>query len=450
MATPRLTELRLTSFKSFRRATMPLGDVTILTGRNSSGKSNALDALEVLSRLATGEDINDALDGRRREGGPVRGGSLGCAPHGTRSFDLGCTVALGEDRWKYDVTIAVAPELRITRERLLGPGPAVESGRVENRWLISTPTSSTTAPGLQAEIHNGRRGVNPVMSFRDNRLIAAQVPLRIARGTDAEEAVAFGAETVLSTLIGSFHLDPIPHLMRNYVPSRDTELRRTGENVSAALARVRNEDPETFHRIISLVQKVADERILDITIEASPLGDVTLALTEKFGKSIAQTPAREMSDGLLRFIAIATALLTSSKGLDIDSGVSTRDLRRGVLVVIEELENGLHPSQAARVLDLVLEATRGTRAHPSSTQVVLTTHSPALLNEVTGRANRSVLVCYRDNSGHSQFSRMTDLPEYAEALAAGEIGDAVSDGRLVNPRYPKRDTSEFARLLGID
>jgi hypothetical protein len=80
MATASLVSIELRSFKSFKGEVLPLDDVTVLTGRNSSGKSNALDAAEVLSRLATGEDVYDALDGRRREGGPIRGGLRGCAP----------------------------------------------------------------------------------------------------------------------------------------------------------------------------------------------------------------------------------------------------------------------------------------------------------------------------------------------------------------------------------
>ena len=61
----RLAQLRLTEFKTFRDAVLPLGDMTVLIGRNSSGKSNALDGLEVLSRLAEGGDIVDSLDSRR-------------------------------------------------------------------------------------------------------------------------------------------------------------------------------------------------------------------------------------------------------------------------------------------------------------------------------------------------------------------------------------------------
>lgn len=58
-----IEELRLTRFKSFRGATLSLRELTLLIGRNGAGKSNALDALEVLSRLAGGEDVRDALEG---------------------------------------------------------------------------------------------------------------------------------------------------------------------------------------------------------------------------------------------------------------------------------------------------------------------------------------------------------------------------------------------------
>jgi predicted ATP-dependent endonuclease of OLD family len=69
-----VSEVRLNHFKTFHDAVLPLEPLTLLIGRNSSGKSNALDGLDVLTRLAGGEDIRDALDGRHRETGAVRGG----------------------------------------------------------------------------------------------------------------------------------------------------------------------------------------------------------------------------------------------------------------------------------------------------------------------------------------------------------------------------------------
>ena len=143
-----------------------------------------------------------------------------------------------------------------------------------------------------------------------------------------------------------------------------------------------------------------------------------LALEEGLPQHLELTPAREMSDGLLRFVAVATSLLTPNRGLDIDPGLTVGDGARGVLLVIEEVENGFHPSQAGRVLQLIKEA-----ISDLAKKVMVTTRSPALLNAMTGKLNRSIIVCYRDTeSGLSRLSGLTQLPRYAEAMASGRLG----------------------------
>lgn len=445
MAVPALRELRLTAFKSYRNATLPIDAVTVLTGRNSAGKSNALDAIEVLSRLATGGELADALDGRRREGGPVRGGSFGCAPHGRREFSLGCTVTDDDSVYELDVTVQVEPELRIVRETLRGPGPALVSGQIAQRDLLVTRKADPNATTIIGEIFNGKQGSNPPTAFRDTRLLTSQIPLRLKSESVAEDAVIDAALAVTAALLGTFHLDPVPHLMREYVPERDSELRRTGENISAAIARLRHEDVASFDHLVGLVREVSDRRIRDIEVTRSSFGDVMLAIQEGTPKRSELTSAREMSDGLLRFIAVATALITPNRALDIEQGLSIEDRTGAVLLVIEELENGLHPSQAGRVLQLIKEASTDL-----AKKVIVTTHSPALLNAMTGHLNRSVIVSYRDTSGKSQLSRLVELPGYAEAIAAGRLGDAVTRGQLTHPEVAPKDFSEFDRLLGID
>jgi predicted ATPase len=446
MSIAELRNVRLIAFKSFRDATAPIAELTVLTGRNSSGKSNVLDGIEVLSRLAGGEDLADALDGRRREGGPVRGGSRGCAPHGLDYFALGCEVGLDNKIYEFEVTIQVDPELRIVGERLRGPAPDLESGTVRQHDLFLTRQLDVRHARLRAAIYNGRCGANPQTHFSGNRLLATQIPVRVAPMNAADEAVIVGAQAVVAALRGVFHFDPVPHLMRDYVDKRDADLRRTGENLSAAIARLQKMDQEAFHKLTGLVREVADEGIVDIKVMPSSLGDVMLAIRE--GEHSHQiTPAREMSDGLLRFIAIATALLTADRGLDVDSGLAAEnDIAGGVLLVVEEIENGLHPSQAARVLSLIRET-----ADRRGTRVAVTTHSPALLNALPGELNRNVLVCYRDkNTGHSKLSRLTELSGYAQAMSMGRLGDVVTDDHLVRPEEAQTDFSEFNRLLGIE
>ena len=454
MTAARVTELNLIAFKSFRNEVLPLGDMTLLIGRNSSGKSNALDGLEVLARLAEGEDLIDALDGRRREIGSVRGGSEGCAPHGLDSFALGCTVEFNGETLKYSVEIEVRPDIRIIAESLYGHGVAATSGTRSYGPIFETRRAGAPGMGIEAEIHNGKRGLNPSSRFRDSRLLLTQIPLVVTSSNKAERSVVAAVTTVQNALRGIFHFDPIPHLMREFVKGRDVELRRTGENLSPALRNLQATDKAAFKQIEELVRVIADDGVREITFVNSDLGDVMLALQEVRGsgnKKVERTPAREMSDGLLRFIGIATALLSPQNGLDIDAGVSTprsvddAQPASGTLIVLEELENGLHPSQAHRVLKLVRESSQ-----KAGTSVLITTHSPALLDAAEGSLNSNIMVCHRDpETGHSRLTRIMDLPGYAVALAEGSLGAAVTTGKLSSTKPDDSDFSEFQRLIGL-
>ncbi|WP_271220173.1 AAA family ATPase [Streptosporangium carneum] len=447
---PRLTELRLTEFKTFSEATLPLGGMTTLIGRNSSGKSNALDGLEVLSRLATGADIVDALDSRRGDEGPLRGGVEGCPPHGADRFQLGCTVLapdrLGDSYFaiKLDVTVQVRPEPEIVSERLVGLSGKRRSTRDPVRQilhdLIRTSETNPESGTIDATWYNGRRGRDPRSSFRSDRLLTSQLPLRLAGETEAERRVVTAAQDVLETLRGVFHLDPVPHLMRQYVPSRDIRLRRTAENLSAVIDHMERHDPERFRQLVCHVQSLVEHEVTDIEVIRSPLNDVMLALREDG----AVTPAREMSDGLLRFAAIATSLLRQGQDLDLGARSAEGD-RRSPALVIEELENGLHPSQAAQILGLVKQATQ-----KAASQVIFTTHSPALLSALEAEDHKNVVVCSRDReTGLSHLQPLPDMDGYPSLMAQGDLGSIVTSGLLKQEPAQARDFTEFDRLMGI-
>ncbi|WP_123672112.1 AAA family ATPase [Curtobacterium sp. PhB172] len=453
MAPARITELLIGEFKSYRNASLPLGGTTLLIGRNSSGKSNALDGLEVLARLAEGDDLVDALDGRRREGGAVRGGSHGCAPHGLNYFRLGCEVESDGALFQYEVKIEVVPELRIVQERLWGPGVAVKSGAITPGVIYESRPAGEPGMGIDVEVHNGQRGPNSISKFRDNRLILTQVPLAVGGANRAEKSVLAAVDAVVGALRGVFHFDPVPHLMRSYVQERDVELRRTGQNLSAALRNLERTDKDAFEVIAELVRSVADESITGLGFVGTDLDDLMLALQESRGAGpVEVTPAREMSDGLLRLIGIATALLSTQNGLDIDvvvpsvQGAGIVENKNGVLVVLEELENGLHPSQADRILALVRESSKG-----AETSVLATTHSPSLLDAAEGKLNEHIIVCHRDaTTGYSKLTPIVKLPGYARALAEGSLGAALAAGKLSGGGpEDEADYSEFRRLLGI-
>jgi predicted ATPase len=443
MSDLQIRELRLTAFKSFMTAVLPLSPLTILIGRNGTGKSNALDALGILARLAQGEDVRKALEGDRRDAAPVRGGAEGCGPFGEDRFTIGVTVS---DRptqatWtaSLDITVQVRPDARIIEEKFtanLGSRGSVD--------ILKTIGDSRPELGdISAKIYNGKKGRNPHLQLRSDRLMTGQLPLRLSGSDAVEKEIISAAERALTTISGVFQLDPVPHLMRGYVKEQDIVLHRTGENLSAAVNRLRD-DQGVFDSLVKIARDLAEHDVRGITVGRGAFGDVMLALEEMRDQQTVQIPARQMSDGMLRVMAIATALLTGGHGLALEPATTSRDTPP-LCLVLEELENGLHPSQAAQVLDLVRR--RSTEGH---FQVIMTTHSPALLNALRGKDHPGVLVCDRGATrGTSRVRRLTDLPNYLRIMGGGRLGDIVTAGRLTSSDEPA-PVSSLDDLLRVD
>lgn len=440
-----LRELRLAAFKSYRDAVVPLSPLTVLIGRNGSGKSNTLDALEILARLAAGDEVRDALDGGRKDQSAIRGGAEGCAPDGGDSFTLGITVgdaAQYEEstRWAtLDVTVQVRPDVRIVAESFSAYLPQVR--RLAQVLLSTDPDPHRS--DLFAQVFNNKRGANPSRAFRSSHLLTSQLALRLEGAGRVEADILAVSEDALAAISGVFQLDPVPHLMRDYVPEQDSVLRRTADNLSATVAAMKREDPERFSEIVSIVKLLPENEIRGIEMGRGTFGEVMIALKERRGRASVAIPARQMSDGMLRMLAIATALLTGGRGLAVEPAPDGVDAP-SVCLVLEELENGLHPSQAERVLTLVREAVleRGL-------QVVMTTHSPALLNALEGDDHPGVLVCERNRTtGVSSVRRLVDLPGYLAMMARGRLGDAVTAGAVADAGQD-RAAVDLHALLGI-
>lgn len=317
MAVAILTELRLTEFKSFRDAVLPVDDITLLTGRNSAGKSNALDGLEVLSRLVGGDDVSEALDSATREGGVIRGGSRGCAPHGRDRFSLGCTVSYDGSEYLYDITVQIEPTLRVVQESLDRLSGGVSPERVHVLYTqIDDGSHPAPRPDLNVvEVRRADHGEHLVL-HKNSKSVLDTVPMILARNPHATQESITAVEAVLVALRGVIHLDPVPQLMRRYMPFKDSELRRSGENLSASLKQLRSCDGDAFAEIEDLVRSVLDDGVQAVDFVDTEIGDVIMVLKEYRGTGgeamVETTSAQEMSDGLLRSVVVATALATAA------------------------------------------------------------------------------------------------------------------------------------------
>ena len=430
-----LVELRAPAFKSLQEAEVPLEHLTLLIGRNGSGKSNVLDALAVLSALSSGVSIRDALDGGR-EGPLIRGGSEGCAPTGTDSFAVGCSARIDGTVYKLDVEISVRPTVQVMSERLWTTrtsGPR----RGEARDLLKSEAPQRDSGDIVARWDSGRRGPNPPLTFRATQLLTTQIATRVPATSQAGREVRRISDQMLAVLSRVFILDPVPHQMRDYVQEKDTQLRRSAANLSAALARLLG-DETTRTTLLEMTQSLSEAQIEQLATVNSELGDVMVTIREQIGAEIRPVPARLMSDGTLRFLAIAAALMERSRPLD-----DLEDPGDGRQLVVEEIENGLHPSQAALLLNqLKASAATGVRT-------LATTHSPAILDALSGDDHSNVVVCSRDSDGWSRATRLTDFGDYFEVVARGPLGSAAVNDRLRPGTATGESGPSLAEVLGL-
>jgi predicted ATPase len=244
--------------------------------------------------------------------------------------------------------------------------------------------------------------------------------------TQAGRKVHEVATIVLSGLTGIFILDPVPHLMREYADERDSVLRRNAENLSATVKRL-TAGHDVRDALLEMTESLSEAQVSDLSWVTSELGDVMVTIEEKIGGERRPVPARLMSDGTLRFLAIAASMLDSPVE-EPESGTGG-----GRILVVEELENGLHPSQAALLLERLTSV-----AGEHTIRTVATTHSPAVLDALTGPDHESVMVSTRDDEGWSRVDRLTDFPDYFEVVGRTSLGDSAVHDRLrpgtVSPR----------------
>lgn len=142
--------------------------------------------------------------------------------------------------------------------------------------------------------------------------------------------------------------------------------------------------------------------------EQAPTSEVVFALPEEpFEQPIS---ARSLSDGTLRFAALAMALLGQAEP---------------ALYVVEELENGLNPTRLQLLLSMMVRAVDGN----PDLQVIGTTHSAQLLDYLSDELRANVLVLGWNREGdHSQVTRLTALPGYAMTVEESSLSDLLNEG----------------------
>ncbi|MFM6277413.1 MAG: AAA family ATPase, partial [Dolichospermum sp.] len=131
----------------------------------------------------------------------------------------------------------------------------------------------------------------------------------------------------------------------------------------------------------------------------------SLELVDRYSEH--HIPASDISDGTLRILAFLTALYQENTPS---------------IICFEELENGVHPWLLHKMMELLkIVSTEGITGKP--VQVLITTHSPVLLNYVEPHQVRAVEL---DKEGKTQVHKLPiDSVRFQKALEAydGALGE---------------------------
>jgi len=174
----------------------------------------------------------------------------------------------------------------------------------------------------------------------------------------------------------------------------------------------RNNLEENLTKYVSNLTEGEVKRVWAMTVGLKK-NDAILCCEEKWGneKTLTEIDTRGMSDGTLRFLGILTALLTRPEGS---------------LIVIEEVDNGLHPSRA-KLLPKALKEIGAMR----KIDILITTHNPALMDELGVEMIPFIQVVYRDpEDGTSKITLLEDIKSLPKLLAHGSVGELSTKGEL--------------------
>lgn len=399
-----------------------MSPLTVLIGANASGKSNLVEALWLLSRMAKGNTLEAIYHDLRREGQekdiPVRGNMDSLCYRESKRFVLACETTRSDwNRYRIEIEMPSGGPPRVFEESMAGPGSKV---------LFRVVDRSEDSASLVIEYNNFARGNNPHLLCTSGNPVLAQLvsPARFERGhKKAQSVIPEITQFCLRWLSAIFFLDPRPRAMRNYGWAADTALGESGGNLSGVLFNLCERGEK--ERLLDFVRELPEQNIHDIDFIHTPRGEVMVSLNETFGGMDRSCDAALLSDGTLRVLAIAAVMLSA---------------KEGSLVVVEEIDNGVHPSRARSLLQKISDI-----ATERNLRVLISTHNPALLDALPDEAVPDVAFCYRSpEDGSSCLLRLRDMPDYPDLVAQGPVGALMTAGII--DRFAKSRRSEKERI----
>jgi len=403
-----LTKLKVTGFKNLLGAEVHFGPFTCIAGANGVGKSNVFDAIHFLKLLTSKELIEAAQSIRDERGhtGDIRGLFYRSGDQHVKemSFEVEMiTPKEAEDHLRqtaeatstflrYKLALRYRGEesryapLEIVEESLgyITKGEAARHllfPHSAGQWREAVHVAKRRTKG-QAYLRTvtdeqGRRFVKIHQDGTGGRpqdRLSEPLPRTILSSLSAAESPT--AVVARAEIAGWRLLQLEPSAMRRSDELRDPgEVAADGSHMAATLYRLAgNSRAGSADGGAAVRQRIANrlgelvEDIRDVRVEKDEKRELLTLLARL--RDGTEHPARSLSDGTLRFLALA---------------IIEQSTEAGGLFCLEEPENGIHPRRVRAMLDLLQDIAvapdePGDEDNPFR-QVIINTHSPVVVGE---------------------------------------------------------------------
>ena len=380
---PTVRRLLLKGFRSIPEACIEFDNPTIFVGRNGSGKSNVVSAFSFLAD-AMRMPLQTAFD---RIGGVAsvrnRSSGKGRPPNLAMRIELG-----GKLRASYAFEITGgAEDFSVVREQC-----AFSTGK-ERCWF-----------------DRSRNGFDSNVSGLNLPIDAASLALPLVGGAEA-----FNRLWRALSRMRVHAVDP-RRLRGMQEPDSGIVLMPDGANAASVLERIRSRTPKNFKRMSEYLKAIVPHaKQVSVTRFDRNLA---LELTQVWGKDGSKElkfRGSSISDGTLRMIGLLAAVYQRPAPL---------------LIAVEEPEMNIHPGALGVVFDLLLEASE-------RMQVIVTTHSPDLLDEKEIRDRNLRMVEWSE--GATRITSVSDANRLALEEGLMEAGGLLRTNALEAAQVSRED-----------
>ena len=389
MSQARITRVRLENYKSIKFCDVQLEPITVLVGENGAGKSNFLDAIE-FTRDILFTNLDEALS--------KRGGFLQICRKSklekVESFSIILTLEVSQEKFDVFFEIAFSESLEkavIQREKLTSMRNEILY-ETENGFLISN-------------------NINLLETSYSNRLaIASQSSSELKSRSFAFLLMIQSLNTSMDSFREIKNINQSDLILSN------------GSNLDSLLYKIYENDKLIFNKVNGYFTKINHEFT---SIEVEKFNDyIFIKFLKEDGIAL---NISNISDGSLKALGILTALYYCSYAAKQKLLTNV-----GSLITLEEPESGIHPSY----LYILLAAIRDVSPR---VQVILTTHSPDLLEQIEIKSGHETVLIVESVNGKTIIDEIDSASLEAVNRKLFDLGELLRMRQLEPKSLVGRD-----------